>query len=44
LCGRRGIDAPILREVQAVLFRDKPPREAMLALMTRGLKEESRFS
>lgn len=41
LCAQRRIDAPILREVHAVLFQDKSPREALLALMSRGLKEES---
>ncbi|HZZ56745.1 MAG TPA: NAD(P)H-dependent glycerol-3-phosphate dehydrogenase [Opitutaceae bacterium] len=42
LCSQRRVDAPILREVHAVLFADKPPRDALLALMSRGLKEESR--
>lgn len=41
LCADRGIDAPILREMQAILFADKPPAAALAALMTRGLKSES---
>ncbi|HRI82275.1 MAG TPA: NAD(P)H-dependent glycerol-3-phosphate dehydrogenase, partial [Opitutaceae bacterium] len=41
LCADRGIDAPILREMQAILFEDKPPAAALAALMTRGLKSES---
>lgn len=43
LCQQRRIEAPILNEVHAVLFQAKPPREALLALMSRGLKEESRL-
>jgi glycerol-3-phosphate dehydrogenase (NAD(P)+) len=41
LCADRGIDAPILQEMQAILFEDKPPAAALAALMTRGLKSES---
>ncbi|KXU34418.1 glycerol-3-phosphate dehydrogenase [Cephaloticoccus capnophilus] len=42
LCAEQGIEAPILREVHAILFRDKPPAEALASLMTRELKEEYR--
>ena len=41
LCAERGIDAPILREVRAILFEGKRPDAALAALMTRGLKRES---
>lgn len=40
LCERRGIDAPILREVHAILCAGKKPAAALAALMTRGLKHE----
>jgi glycerol-3-phosphate dehydrogenase (NAD(P)+) len=42
LCVERGIDAPILREVHAILFGGKPAASALHALMTRGLKSEAR--
>jgi glycerol-3-phosphate dehydrogenase (NAD(P)+) len=41
LCSERGIDAPILREVKAVLFEGRRPADALTALMTRGLKKET---
>lgn len=41
LCAERGIDAPILREVQAILFAGKAPAAALAALMARGLKSET---
>lgn len=41
LCTERGIDAPILREVRAILFEGKKPDAALAALMNRGLKRES---
>ena len=41
LCVQRGIDAPILREVHAILFEGKSPKAALTDLMTRGLKSES---
>lgn len=41
LCAQRGIDAPILREVRAILFEDKRPAAALAALMARELKRES---
>lgn len=40
LCSERGIDAPILREIHAILFEAKTPASALTALMTRGLKRE----
>lgn len=40
LCREKGIDAPILHEVHAVLFAGRPPSRALDALMTRGLKPE----
>ncbi len=40
LCADRGIDAPILREMQAILFAGKKPAAALAALMTRELKRE----
>lgn len=40
LCAQRGLDAPILREVHAILFEGKAPEQALNALMTRGLKRE----
>jgi glycerol-3-phosphate dehydrogenase (NAD(P)+) len=41
LCVARGIDAPILREIHAILFEGKQPAAALSALMTRGLKRET---
>jgi glycerol-3-phosphate dehydrogenase (NAD(P)+) len=41
LCAGRGIEAPILREVYALLFEGKQPAAALAALMTRGLKRET---
>lgn len=41
LCAAKAIDAPILREVQAILFGGKQPAAALSALMTRGLKRET---
>lgn len=40
LCAERGLEAPILREVHAILFEGKAPERALNALMTRGLKRE----
>ena len=44
LCAECGIDAPIMREVDAILERDKKPADAIAALMTRELKRESHAS
>lgn len=41
LCRARGITAPILNEVYAILYEDKKPRDALLALMMRELKRET---
>ena len=41
LCEEEGIDAPILREMRAVLFAGRRPADVLAALMARGLKEES---
>jgi glycerol-3-phosphate dehydrogenase (NAD(P)+) len=37
---RHGVELPIAREVADVLFHDKPPRQAVTALMERALKAE----
>jgi glycerol-3-phosphate dehydrogenase (NAD(P)+) len=41
LCAERSIDAPILREVRAILYEGKKPAAALAALMTRELKAET---
>jgi glycerol-3-phosphate dehydrogenase (NAD(P)+) len=41
LCAERQIEAPILREVQAILYAGKKPAAAISALMTRELKREA---
>jgi glycerol-3-phosphate dehydrogenase (NAD(P)+) len=41
LCRKRGIDAPILNEVFAILYEGKKPLDALLALMMRELKRET---
>ena len=41
LCVDRGIDAPILREMHAILFGGSRPAAALAALMSRELKRES---
>jgi len=41
LCAERGIDAPILAETHAILFKGRRPAEAISALMMRGLKRET---
>ncbi len=40
LARKLGVEMPITDEVYAVLYEDKPPAEALRALMTRPLKEE----
>lgn len=40
LCVEKQLDAPILREMHAILFEGKAPAKALHALMTRGLKRE----
>jgi glycerol-3-phosphate dehydrogenase (NAD(P)+) len=41
LCLQRGITAPILTEVYAILYEHKKPGDALHALMTRELKRET---
>ncbi len=41
LCAGRHIDAPILREVHAILYAGKQPAAAIAALMSRELKREA---
>ena len=43
LCDEKGIDAPILREMNAILFAERRPADALAALMSRGLKDETDF-
>jgi glycerol-3-phosphate dehydrogenase (NAD(P)+) len=38
---REGVEMPITHEVYRILYEDKPPMDAMVSLMTRGLKRES---
>src|SRR5690606_7969506 len=40
LSQERGMEAPILNEVQRILFEEKPPARALHDLMTRELKSE----
>ena len=40
LAERHGIDMPIVRQMKAVLYEGKPPREALEELMLRSLKRE----
>lgn len=41
LCVERGITAPIMTEVRAILYAGKKPADALHALMTRELKRET---
>lgn len=41
LCEERGIDAPIMREIQRILAEGKRPAQALRDLMTRELKPEN---
>jgi len=40
LATRRDVEMPITDEIHAILYEDKPAREALVALMTRPLKDE----
>lgn len=40
LAQRKGVDVPITREVYAILYEGKSPKEAVRDLMTRGAKPE----
>lgn len=42
LCRARGLDAPVLEQMHAILFGGKKPAEALAALMGRELKREGR--
>lgn len=42
LAKQKNIAAPILSEVYAILYEKKKPRDALMSLMTRELKRESR--
>jgi glycerol-3-phosphate dehydrogenase (NAD(P)+) len=41
LCLQRGLTAPILGEVHAILYQGKKPMDALMSLMTRELKRET---
>lgn len=41
LCVARGITAPIMAEMRAILYEGKKPADALYALMTRELKRET---
>jgi glycerol-3-phosphate dehydrogenase (NAD(P)+) len=41
LCEEKRIDAPILREMNAILFQDRRPADAISSLMMRELKRET---
>lgn len=41
LCAEKGIDAPILGETNAILFKGRRPGDAISALMMRELKREN---
>lgn len=43
LAKRNAVEMPIVNEVNSVLFYNKPPMDAMHALMTRGKKTETGF-
>ncbi|MDD2319280.1 MAG: NAD(P)-dependent glycerol-3-phosphate dehydrogenase [Geobacteraceae bacterium] len=40
LAQKLGVEMPITEQVYRVLYEDKPPRQAVMDLMTRGLKAE----
>ncbi len=37
----RGVEMPIIEQMVAVMYEDKPPKQAVHELMTRGLKSEA---
>jgi glycerol-3-phosphate dehydrogenase (NAD(P)+) len=41
LCAAKGIDAPILAETNAILFKGRKPADALSVLMSRELKRET---
>ncbi len=40
LCAAKGIEAPILTEVHRICYEGRKPKDALMSLMTRGLKRE----
>jgi len=40
LCREKNISAPILAEIYAIFYADKKPADALMSLMSRGLKRE----
>ena len=40
LCRHKGITAPILAEIYAILYESKKPADALMSLMSRELKRE----
>ena len=40
LAKREGVDMPVTDEVYRMLYEDKPPKQALIDLMTRDLKDE----
>lgn len=40
MCADKGLNPPILNEVYAILYEQKPPKDALQSLMSRELKEE----
>ena len=44
LCKAKGLEAPILSEIRAILYEGKSPPEALTSLMNRELKRESKVS
>jgi glycerol-3-phosphate dehydrogenase (NAD(P)+) len=40
LAQKLGVEMPITEQVYQVLYKDKTPHQAMMDLMTRGLKSE----
>ena len=39
-CNELNVEMPILNEIYDILYNDKKPSEALVALMTRDLKRE----
>jgi glycerol-3-phosphate dehydrogenase (NAD(P)+) len=40
LAARQGIEMPICEQIFAILYQNKPPKEAALALLSRDKKDE----
>lgn len=41
LAGKYGVEMPIVTEVNKILFEDRSPKEAVMELMNRDLKQET---